>query len=237
MRRLLAPTILCAPLLVATASAPAATRTVGIAAFEFRPDRVVIAVDDVVRWRWRGPETDHSVTARPNQAQTFDSDPGLLVGAIQHPVGFVFQETFSRPGTYRYFCKVHPSMRGVVVVRTRIDQTAPVVRSLRVSPPVVCARRGCRRAKIRVRFGLSERARVVLRIVRIATSPGRERSRKLRARRGTNDFRVSTQGLAAGRYRLTLTATDASGNASNPATTSFRIRRAAAQSGWWRRQP
>jgi len=135
MRRLLAPAIVCLSLLVAAPSAPAGHRTVGIAAFEFRPERVVIGVGDAVRWRWRGPDVDHSVTARAHQAQAFDSDPGRSAGAIQHPVGFVFEKRFSRAGTYRYLCKVHPSMRGVVVVRRRINRRASAMRPLRVSPP------------------------------------------------------------------------------------------------------
>jgi plastocyanin len=229
MRRLLAPAILCSLLLVGPARA--AERTVGISVFEFRSARVVITPGEAVRWRWEGPDTDHSVTSRPNQAQAFDSDPGLSAGAIDHPVGFTFAQTFRRAGTYRYFCKVHSSMRGVVVVRPGVDRRAPGVSSLRVSPATVCALGGCRRGPIDVRFVLSERASVVLRIARIAASPGHERSRTLRGRRGTNDVRVSTRGFALGRYRLTLTATDASGNASKPARTIFTIRQGPSPAG------
>jgi plastocyanin len=122
MPRLLALAVLCSLLLVAPARA--ARHTVGISVFEFRSARLVVKAGDTVRWRWDGPDTGHSVTALTKRAHAFDSDPGLSAGALDHPVGFVFTHTFSRPGTYRYFCRVHPSMRGVVVVRSRVARRA-----------------------------------------------------------------------------------------------------------------
>ena len=48
----------------------------------------------------------HTVTARED---TFDS--GVLMS------GESFSQTFAEPGTYDYFCAIHPSMTGTVVVR------------------------------------------------------------------------------------------------------------------------
>ena len=146
VRRIVPLGILC-PLLF-TVPATAHARTVDISVFAFRPTRVVVAVGGTVSWRWRGPDTDHSVTARPHQPQRFDSDPGLSPGRIHHPVGFTFRRRFRRAGTYRYYCKVHRSMVGVVVVRSRRRRSAlaprtaasPRPRSLQRVEPLDAAR-------------------------------------------------------------------------------------------------
>ena len=222
MRHLIPLAILCELFLVMPSEA--AGRSVGLSAFQLRPDRVVIAAGGAVTWRWNGPDTDHSVTARPNQAQAFDSDPGLFPGSIDHPVGFTFVQRFLRPGTYRYYCKVHPSMAGVVIVVPG-DRRAPRLAGLRVTASE-CARGGCGRGVVQIRFVLSERARVVIRIAEAQRSfgpGGLQRSVEVRGRRGANDVRVSERGLAPGRYRARLTATDEAGNTSRPAEARFRV--------------
>lgn len=50
----------------------------------------------------------HTVTSRNGSPTAFDS------GELGQ--GDTFAMTFEEPGTYAYFCRVHPTMRAVVVV-------------------------------------------------------------------------------------------------------------------------
>jgi hypothetical protein len=121
-------------------------------------------------------------------------------------------------------------MAGTVVVlapgQTPPDTTDPDVSGLRARPSRFCNRRGCRRRGTRFRFTLSEDAGVegVVRPV------GRPRGRRgddftSNGTAGANSIRYSGRGLRPGRYRLTLTATDANGNESDPARMRFTITR------------
>ena len=106
-------------------SAQAADQTVGIGANAYTPPNVAVDPGDKVTWRWNGPDTNHSVTAAPDQAERFDSDPDggdgyyfgpSLPNVIVHFPGDTFSHTFTMPGSYTYFCRVHGFMRGTVVV-------------------------------------------------------------------------------------------------------------------------
>src|SRR6266566_7614935 len=85
--------------------------------FSFSPSTVNISVGDTVRWTWAG--SGHSVTSglpcaadsqycSPNDTNCF---PGTLSNT-----GTIYTHTFSRPGTYSYFCLAHCviGMTGVV---------------------------------------------------------------------------------------------------------------------------
>lgn len=68
----------------------------------FRPPDLQIDPGDTVTWRVE--QDDHTITAED--------------GAFDFPVdrGDVETHTFDREGTFRYFCRIHASMRGVVRV-------------------------------------------------------------------------------------------------------------------------
>jgi plastocyanin len=90
-----------------TPAAPAAAMdTIRIADFLFEPDRLTvkagqkIAIDNADS----APHTVTEAGAKPS----FDS--GTVIG---HKRGSV---TFSRPGTFKYFCQFHPTMKGTVTV-------------------------------------------------------------------------------------------------------------------------
>lgn len=51
---------------------------------------------------------DHTVTARDGASTVFDS------GELGE--GDRFEITFDEPGTYPYFCRIHPTMRATVIV-------------------------------------------------------------------------------------------------------------------------
>ena len=207
-----------------------ADQDVRISAFAFSPARVNVDPGETVTWRWAGPDTNHSVTARSGQEESFDSDPGRFPSSADHPPGDSFAHTFSRPGTFRYFCKVHPSMEGSVVVGGSPseppadgDAQAPVLRAFSVRPASVCTRRtrNCPRTRAVVRFRLSEAAALRVRILRGARTV---RSFEARRSAGSRRLPLPTARLAPGRYRVELVATDAAGNASRAAAAGLRVR-------------
>lgn len=98
-------------LTVATPPAAAATTHVHIENFLFSPLTVTIAVGDTVTW--------HNHDATPHTA-TRTTTPGAFdTGAIDP--GESRSITFTTEGTYDYFCKFHPNMRGTV----RVEPAAP----------------------------------------------------------------------------------------------------------------
>lgn len=82
----------------------AAGQSVAIRDFEFRPGTVNVNVGDTVTWTNRDSAV-HTATADKG---SFDS------GNLSR--GESYSKTFTSAGTYSYFCKPHPYMRGRVVV-------------------------------------------------------------------------------------------------------------------------
>jgi plastocyanin len=95
------------------ASAPAtqpttqAVVTVKIENFAFMPKELNVAVGTTVTWQ-NADDVPHTATSK-DDPQVFDS------GALDTDDKFSF--TFSKPGKYTYYCKVHPHMTGVVIVK------------------------------------------------------------------------------------------------------------------------
>lgn len=82
------------------------TDTVEIRDFSFQPKTIKVATGTTVTWT-QGDDVAHTVTST-DPAGLFDS------GDLSRGERFAF--TFTEPGTYRYFCSIHPSMRGAVIV-------------------------------------------------------------------------------------------------------------------------
>lgn len=82
----------------------AAGATVDIDGFAFVPDELVVAAGATVTWTNRDGVA-HTVTA---EDEVFDS--GLV------DKEGTFELTFDEAGTYSYFCQIHPSMTGVIIV-------------------------------------------------------------------------------------------------------------------------
>ena len=104
--------------------------------------------------------------------------------------------------------------------------TPPAISSLRVSPKRFCSRRtrACPRPGARIRFTLSEGARVAGYIDPVGKPTGRLGDEvEFSGKRGANSFALSGRSLKRGGYRLTLTAEDPEGNESDAATTTFRL--------------
>jgi LPXTG-motif cell wall-anchored protein len=83
----------------------AASSTVTIRNFAFSPESVTIDVGDTVTWT-NQDSVEHSATADDG---SFDTD--LLAD------GESGSHTFEEAGTFQYFCKPHPNMKGTITVR------------------------------------------------------------------------------------------------------------------------
>src|SRR2546430_10527648 len=78
--------------------------TVGIKEFKYGPPMLSVPVGTTVTWV-NHDEEPHTVTS----ATVAFSSAGLVNGDT-------IEQTLTKPGTYQYFCKVHPSMQGHVYV-------------------------------------------------------------------------------------------------------------------------
>ncbi len=89
---------------IASATAPAA---VEIDNFDFGPRTLTVAAGTTVTW------TNHD--EEPHTVVSADDPKSFKSGALDTDDKFAF--TFARPGTYKYFCSIHPRMTGEVVVK------------------------------------------------------------------------------------------------------------------------
>ncbi len=103
-------------------------KTIEIKDFSFQPDSITVPVGTTVTWINRDP-ANHTITSDDGK---FDS------GTIKN--GGEFKFTFSQPGTYRYHCKIHPSMTGMVTVTTaQPAMTLPAVTKPNTTEPNVAS--------------------------------------------------------------------------------------------------
>src|SRR5208283_5098648 len=112
---ILSTAILLAALVLATRPAntfaatpddkPASEVAVKIDNFSFSPATVTVPVGTTVRWTNRD-DIPHTVVSEDKtfKSKVLDTDEQ-------------FTYTFTKPGTYSYFCSIHPKMTGKVVVQ------------------------------------------------------------------------------------------------------------------------
>ena len=92
--------------LVAVARTPAATGgAIGIKDFKFLPPTLTVPVGTTVTWR-NHDEEPHTITSATG---AFGSS------GLSHEE--TFAQTFTKGGTYQYFCALHPRMRATVIVK------------------------------------------------------------------------------------------------------------------------
>ena len=89
-----------------TAAAPAGPVEVKIDNFTFAPATLTVAAGTTVKWVNRDdiPHTVVSEDKSTFKSKAMDTDDS-------------FSYTFTKPGTYTYFCSIHPKMVGKVVVQ------------------------------------------------------------------------------------------------------------------------
>src|SRR5882757_1539816 len=90
---------------VAASAATATPMEVKIDHFSFGPTTITVAVGTTVTWTNRD-DIPHTVVSDDKvfKSKVLDTDEK-------------FSFTFAKPGTYPYFCSVHPKMTGKVVVQ------------------------------------------------------------------------------------------------------------------------
>ena len=204
-----------------------------------------LAADQTVRATPSNTFSPSTVTVNVGDTVTFTNDGGFHNvkfedGAFEEPSepsfsSWTVKRTFTAPGQFRYFCEQHGSaggggMAGTVVVQggdgpPPTDTTAPDIDSARESPATFCTKKTskCPKTGARLRFTIDEDADVAGVIVR--RSDGKQVGKTLAfdARAGKNSFKFSGKGLARGKYRIELTATDAAGNVAPTVRVSFKI--------------
>jgi plastocyanin len=178
---------------------------VDVGEFAFSPERVTVYPGEPVFFVWRGPDTDHTVTADAGQPVTFESDPQ---GPPAHQPRDNWLLELSETGTFTYHCRIHPFMTGAVEVvaapaqggsplsgvAAAVDRHRRLVLRWRLTRPVAL------RASVRRASGG--------RVVRSWDLAGAPDSHRRRLALGT---------LAAGRYRVTLAGVEAGSGTRIPA--------------------
>jgi plastocyanin len=89
----------------AKAQAPAAPAEVKIDNFSFTPQTLTVPVGTTVTW-----------TNRDDIPHTVVSSDGVFKSKVRD-TDEKFSYTFSKPGTYSYFCSLHPKMTGKILVQ------------------------------------------------------------------------------------------------------------------------
>lgn len=88
-----------------TESAGGEEQRVEIADLAFNPEALTVAAGTTVTW----------VSADPNLPHTSNSEDEVWFSGTLNE-GDEFSFTFEEPGTFAYFCEVHPTMTGSIVV-------------------------------------------------------------------------------------------------------------------------
>jgi len=97
-----------APATPTTAATVSGSNLVTIKNFAFSPAILTIKTGTTVTWT-NQDGAPHQVASDPGTPVAFSSD-SLANGAS-------FQFTFTQPGTYAYYCTIHPSMKGTIIVQ------------------------------------------------------------------------------------------------------------------------
>ena len=196
-----------------------AVATVDVGQNSYAPAEITIFVGDGINWVFRGPDTNHSITADPGQIESFDSDPATRRPCT--PSTTRYYHDFYGLGTYTYHCKVHPEMRGTIHVE---NPQPPALRSAKVKPSELCNGRGCPEAKLKVEVG--ETANIVGTIQR----RGKKNWKEVReigptaVETGKSALPLDIEGLKPDKYRAVVRAQDAFSLVSEPERAEFTIR-------------
>jgi plastocyanin len=100
--------------LLARAQSPAAAATIGIDNFTFNPKQLTVKAGATVTWTNKD-DIPHGIASANNafaRSKALDTDDS-------------YSFTFTTPGTYQYFCYVHPHMTGTIVVEAATGSNAP----------------------------------------------------------------------------------------------------------------
>ena len=110
MKCLLAAGVVLVAALPEFAMADMAPRSVTIKTFQFQPAQLEIAAGTPVTWT-NTDEIEHIVASGTPEHRT-----PMFKTSLKGP-GTAFSVTFSKPGTYAYFCDRHQFMQGQITVK------------------------------------------------------------------------------------------------------------------------
>jgi len=88
-----------------SATAKAVKKTIVVDKFSFSPSTITAPVGATVTWTNRDKVT-HLIASNGDR---FQKSPALKPGQS-------FSHTFAAAGTYSYFCSIHPSMTGKIII-------------------------------------------------------------------------------------------------------------------------
>jgi plastocyanin len=101
------PLAAAAMLVLGFAAYAAEPNTVTISNFAFSP--AILSVTPGTKVTWSNSDEDaHTVTS---------ADAGATFKSAALDTDDKFSFTFNQPGTYKYFCSIHPHMVGTIVVK------------------------------------------------------------------------------------------------------------------------
>jgi plastocyanin len=227
-------------LLAALAFAPAAGATntrVSIAYYKWSQREVHINLGEKVTWDWLGPDLAHSVTGISANDQQWDSDP--KTDAPYHRAGYSYTLQFNEPGTYLFQCKLHPAVRGEVVVSDvpgdpNSDPGPQPPLNIDVTPPKLS---GVDLGKLRAKGGagvpltarVSEKGHLEAQYYRLGPKGHRAYAgfARWKTKAGVNHLKLGVRWkhfeALPGSYQAVLRASDGSANQSKPVTRGFAI--------------
>jgi plastocyanin len=177
----------------------AQTASVSVGEYFYRAPAIQIDPGDSVTWTNKG-QILHTVTSRKGVPERFDS------GNLDS--GQAFTRVFAKAGTYAYLCTIHPTLMSGVV------QVGPDTVKPRVTRPK--ARAG---KKVKVSFALSERASVVVKVLRKGKAVRTVRKSRL----ASGSHSVTAKLPADGHYTVSIQATDAAKNRSKTVKTGLDV--------------
>jgi plastocyanin len=238
--RVVGATAFAVVLLVAAVLAPAAwavNTRVSIAYYKWSNPEVHVDLGEKVTWDWLGPDLAHSVTGVSADARQWDSDPHT--DAPFHRAGYSYTIQFNSPGTYVFQCKLHPFVRGNVVVsdvpgEPNSDPGPQPPLNIDVTPPKLS---GVTLAKHRAKGGagvpltirVSEKGHLEAQYYRLTPGGGRAYAgfARWKTKAGANHVKLGARwkrfSAEPGRYQAVLRASDGSANESKPVTRGFAI--------------
>ncbi len=179
----------------------------------------------------------HSITGNSPNSAGIDSDP--QTNQPQHKIGDTFEVDFNTPGTYRFHCKLHSTVKGTVTVsdtpgdptsepdpvpESQVDLTPP-----RVGTPYLLASSFGRNGTA-LRYSLNEKARLSADyyLLRPGKKPKYAGYKGWKAGHiGNNNVRFGKRAkhfkAKPGHYEGRIEAVDSFSNATRPVKIDFKI--------------
>jgi plastocyanin len=227
----------CVVLALLPAIADGSNRRISIGDYQWSDDDIHIDLGEHVNWYWIGPDTMHSVTGDSPNAAGLDSDPGNP--QPNHKIGDHFELDFNKPGTYKFRCKLHSTVRGTITVSDKpgnptaepdpVPQTKEDLKAPKLSD-ISLVKKKFRRPGTHMHFSMGERGRVSTDFYRFDRE-GRRHFAGYAIWNATVGYNSVPFGNRRkhfrprpGRYIAEISATDHSANTSKTHRLRFRIR-------------